>query len=158
MPPAERRTYYILCLPFYYDILYGYTTLQRNKKQIDSSSLGLIPQRFLCSEFHILKGFDLRLRNCFSLCEMTKPEVLYKRQMSVCELGLFSEPNPSVQFQTRLQAPKDQHCQPLLLHINNPFWPSASASCQVHICSAIQTNCVKHIKINNYGLLEKQKK
>jgi len=109
------------------------------KRQIESSSLGLISHCFLCSELHIPEGFEHHLRSNSSLCEMTMPEGLYEHQISRCELGLLSEPYPSVQFQTRLQAPQDPHCRPLLPHINNPSWPSANASCQVHIYSAIQT-------------------
>jgi hypothetical protein len=41
-----------------------------------------------------------------------------------------------VQSQTRLQVPQGLHCQPLLLHTNNPSLSSASVSCQVHIYSA----------------------
>ena len=93
----------------------------------------------LCSELHMPEGSELHLRSHSSLCAMTRPEGLYKHQMSQCELGLLAEPYPSVQCQTTLQAPQDLHCRPLLPHINNPFWPSASASCQAHIYSAIQT-------------------
>jgi hypothetical protein len=112
------------------------------KVQIGSSSLGLIPQCFLCSELHMPEGSELHLRSHSRLCVMTRPEGLYKHHMSQCELGLLADPYPSVQFRTRLQVPQDLHCQPSLPHINNPFWPSASASCQVHIYSAIQTYAV----------------